>query len=54
MIRRRRARPLHREGAVHGIDHAGKLDDGAIADQLHDPAVVGGNGRVKDGFAVPL
>ena len=52
--RRRRARPLHRQGAVHGIDHAGELDDGAIADQLHDPAVVGSNGRVKDAFSVPL
>ena len=54
LIRRVRAGALHRKGAVHGIDHAAELDDGAIADQLHDAAVVGGDRRVEDGFPVPL
>ena len=36
------------------VDHAAELDDGTIADQLYDAAVVGGDGRVEDGFSVPL
>ena len=47
-------RALHRQGAVHGIDDACEFDDGAIADQLHDPAFVGGDRRVEDGFPMPL
>ena len=53
-IRQRGAGALHRKSAVHSIDHAAELDDGTIADQLHDAAVVGGDGRVEDGFSVPL
>ena len=45
---------LHRKCAVYGIDHAAELDDGAIADQLHDAAVVGDDGWVEDGLSVPL
>jgi hypothetical protein len=45
---------LHRKRAVYSIDHAAELDDGAIADQLHDAAVVGGDGWVEDGLSVPL
>jgi hypothetical protein len=48
------SRPDSLHWPVHGIDHAGELDHGTIADQLHDPAVVGSNGRVKDAFSVPL
>ena len=53
-IRRRGTAALHRKRAVYGIDHAAELDDGAIADQLHDAAVVGGDGWVEDGLSVPL
>ena len=53
-IRQRGAGALHRKRAVYSIDHAAELDDGAIADQLHDAAVVGGDGRVEDGLSVPL
>ena len=53
-IRHRSAGALHRKRAVHGIDHAAELDDGAVADQLHDAAVVGGDSRVEDEFPVPL
>ena len=45
---------LHRKRAVDGIDHAAELDDGAIADQLDDAAVVGGDGWVEDGLSVAL
>ena len=55
LIRRRGARPLHRKRAVYRIDHAAKLDDGAIADQLHNTQVaMGGDGWVEDRFSVPL
>jgi hypothetical protein len=50
----RGAGALHRKRAVYSIDHAAKLNDGAIADQLHDAAVVGGDGWVKYGLSVPL
>ena len=53
-VRHRGAGALHRKGTVYGIDHAAELDDGAIADQLHDAAVVGGDGWVEDGLSVPL
>ena len=53
-IRQRGAGALHRKRAIYSIDHAAELDDGAIADQLHDAAVVGGDGWVEDGLSVPL
>ena len=39
---------------MHGIDDAGELDHCAVADQLDDAAVVGGDGRVEHGFPVAL
>jgi hypothetical protein len=45
---------LHRKRAVYSIDNAAELDEGTIADQLHDAAVVGGDGWVEDGLSVPL
>jgi hypothetical protein len=53
-IRRRGTGALHRKCAVYGIDHAAKLCDGAIADQFHNPAVMGGDRRAEDGFPVPF
>ena len=47
-------RSIDRKGAVYGIDHAAELEDGLVADQLHDAAVVGGDGRIEDGLSVPL
>src|ERR1700728_2580517 len=49
-----RAGALHRERAVHRVDDASEFDDGAVTDQLHDAAVMGGDGRVEYGFPVPL
>ena len=37
---------LHFDGAAHGVDHAAKLDDRAVAGALDDPAAMGGDGRV--------
>jgi hypothetical protein len=54
LIRRRGTGALHRKCAVHGIDHAAELGDDAVADQLHNAAVMGGDCRVEDGFPVPL
>ena len=51
-IRRRSAGALHRKCAIHGVDHAAELDDRAIADQLHHAAVMGGDGRVENGFSM--
>ena len=53
-IRRHGAGALHRKRAFYSIDHAAELDDGAIADQLHDATVVVGNCGVEDGFPVPF
>ena len=53
-IWQRGPRALHRKGAVYSIDHATELDDGTITDQLHDAAVVGGDGWVEDDLSVPL
>ena len=50
----RRDRPLHREGAFDRVDDAAELDQRAVADQLDDAAVVGGDGGVEDGLAVAL
>ena len=54
MIRRGSADALDGERAVHRIDHAAELDQGAVADQLDDAAVVGGDGGVEKGLAVSL
>ena len=53
-IWQRRAGALHRKGAVYSIDHAAELDNGTVADQLDDAAVVGGDGWAEDGLSVPL
>ena len=45
---------MHRKGAVYRIDYAAELDDGTIADQFYDAAVVDGDSRVEDGLSVPL
>ena len=50
-IRQRGAGLLHRKCTVYSVDHAPKLDDGAIADQLNDAAVVGSDSWVKDGLS---
>jgi len=47
-------RALHRQGAVHRVDHAAEFDDGAIADELDDAAVMGGDRRVENGLPVLL
>ncbi len=47
-------RALHRDGAIHRIDHAAEFDDGAVADQLDDAAVMGGDRRVEDRLPVLL
>src|SRR5271167_1357617 len=54
LIWRRGGGALHRKCTVHGIDHATELSDDAVADQLHNTAVMGGDRRVEDGFAVPF
>ena len=41
-------------GAIDRIDDARELDDRAIADQLHDAAVVSGDCRIEHGFAMAL
>jgi hypothetical protein len=43
---------LHRKCTAHRIDHATKLGDYAISDQLHNAAIIGGDCRVEDGFPV--
>ena len=50
----RAARALHHERAVHGIDHAAELRDGAVADQLDDAAVMGGDGGIEHRQPVQL
>jgi hypothetical protein len=37
---------LHLDRAAHGVDHAGKLDDAAVASALGHAAVAGGDDRV--------
>ena len=54
LVRRQSGGALDRKRAINRIDHARKLDDGAIADQFHDAPVMGGDGWVEDGFAMPL
>ena len=53
-VRRRGVGTLHRKCTAHGIDHATKLGDDAIAHQLHNAATMGGDCRVEDGFPVPF
>ena len=36
---------LHLDGAAHGVNHAAKLDDAAVAGALHHAAVMHGDGR---------
>ena len=45
---------LYRKCTADGIDHATKLGDDAIANQLYDAAIMGGDCRVEDGFPVPF
>jgi hypothetical protein len=45
---------LHRKCTVHGVDHTTKLGDDAIANELHNAAVMGGDCRVEDSFPVPF
>ena len=45
---------LDRDRAGHGIDHRGELDDGAVAHQLDDAALVLGQQRVDRGLAQRL
>ena len=42
------------ESAIDGVDDAAEFGKCAIADQLDDPAVVSGDGRIENNFAVPL
>jgi hypothetical protein len=37
---------LHLNGAAHGVDHAAKLDDDAVACALYDAPAVHGDDRV--------
>ena len=39
---------------MHGIDDAAEFDDGAVADQLDDAAVMGGHGGIEYRLAVLL
>ena len=39
---------LDRDGAAHGVDRAGELDQHAVAGELHQPAAVAGNQRIDD------
>ena len=54
LVRRQSSRALNRERAIDRVDDARELDDRAIADQLHDAAVVSGDCRIEHGFAMPL
>ena len=54
LVRRPGAGTLHRKCTVHGVDHTTKLGDDAIADELHNAAIMGGDCRVEDGFPVPF
>ena len=37
---------LHFDRAAHGVDHAAKLDEAAVAGALNDAAVMDGDGRI--------
>jgi hypothetical protein len=37
-----------------GVDDTAKLGDDAIANELHNAAVMGGDCRLEDGFPVPF
>ena len=45
---------LDRDGALHRLDHAGELDQRAIAHELDEAAVVGGDLRVDHLAAMGL
>ena len=45
---------LDGERASDGVDHAGKLHQRAVADELHDPAVVLGDGGSEQRLAMAL
>jgi hypothetical protein len=47
-------RPLHGQRAMDGVDDAAELHDRAVADQLDDPPIMGGDRRIEDGLAVLL
>ena len=47
-------RALDGERAVDGVDDAAEFHQRAVADQLDDAAVVGGDRGIEDRFAVPL
>src|ERR1700683_1426166 len=51
---RQGGRALDSQRTVHGIDHAAEFDNGAVADQFDDPAVMGGDGGVEDDLAMPF
>ena len=38
---------LHLDGAAHGVNHAAKLDEAAVASPLDDASVMQGDGRVE-------
>ena len=47
-------RALHRKRAMDRVDDAGEFHDGAVADQLDDPAVMGGDRGIEHHLAVLL
>ncbi len=49
-----RASRLDRKRAFDRIDDTGELDQRAVADQLEDPPVMGGDRRVEQGLAMAL
>ena len=54
LVRRPGAGTLHRKCTAHGVDHTTKLGDDAIANELHNAAIMGGDCRVENGFPVPF
>ncbi len=47
----RGGRGLHRDGALHGIDRAGKVGDDAVAGGVEDPTTMRRDQFVDDGAA---
>ena len=45
---------LDGERALDGVDYAGELHQRAVADELHDPAVVLGDGGIEQCVAMAL
>ena len=54
LIRQSTVRALHGESAMDGIDDAAEFDDRAVADQLDDASVMGGNRRIEHRLTVLL